>query len=126
MFEGIQINPPWRQPRVLSKFVASIDYMVPLLDIGYIFFWIPGVILFVAGYPVVVGWISIAIIPITATLYWFLRAWQERNVFRRLAVHPRRDISGFWAFLVLYQALTSAAALQGYAQYITGSARRWK
>ena len=42
MFEGIRINPPHRQPRVLAKFVAGIDYLVPLLDIGYVFFWVPG------------------------------------------------------------------------------------
>ena len=51
MFEGLKRNPPLRQPRVLAKFVAGIDYLVPFLDIGYVFFWIPGVILFIFGYP---------------------------------------------------------------------------
>jgi poly-beta-1,6-N-acetyl-D-glucosamine synthase len=32
MIEGIGINPPRRQPRVLAKFVAGIDYLVPLLE----------------------------------------------------------------------------------------------
>jgi biofilm PGA synthesis N-glycosyltransferase PgaC len=126
MFEGIRKNPPRRQPRVLAKAVASIDYLVPFLDFGFIFFWIPGLLLFIAGYPLVVGWWSILLFPLTALIFWFLRSWQERNVFRRLGVHMRPDVSGFWAFLFLYQALTSAAALQGYLQYITGSARRWK
>ena len=39
---GIARNPPQRQPRMLAKFVAGIDYLVPFLDIGYVFFWIPG------------------------------------------------------------------------------------
>jgi hypothetical protein len=30
MLEGIQINPPQHQPRVLAKFVAGIDYLVPV------------------------------------------------------------------------------------------------
>ena len=38
MIEGIRINPPHRQPRVLAKAVAGIDYLVPFLDIGYVFF----------------------------------------------------------------------------------------
>ena len=42
MLEGIRTQPAPRQPRVLAKFVAGIDYLVPCLDIGYIFFWIPG------------------------------------------------------------------------------------
>src|SRR5262249_60409874 len=51
MFEGLRAHPPPTQPRVLAKLVASIDYLVPLLDIGLIFFWVPGVILFLFGYP---------------------------------------------------------------------------
>ncbi len=66
MIEGIRINPPQRQPRVLAKVAAGIDYLVPLLDIGYVFFWVPGVILFIAGYPLLFSWWSMLVIPITA------------------------------------------------------------
>jgi hypothetical protein len=41
MFEGIPANPPQHQPRGIAKLVAGIDYLVPLLDIGYVLFWIP-------------------------------------------------------------------------------------
>ena len=37
-----------------------------------------------------------------------------------------RDVSGFFGFLFLYQAVTSTAALHGYFQYLTGATRRWK
>jgi biofilm PGA synthesis N-glycosyltransferase PgaC len=126
MLEGIKINPPQRQPRVLAKFVAGIDYLVPLLDIGYVFFWIPGVILAIAGYPLLVSWWSMLVIPITLLVYGVLRRWQDHNVFRRLHFLPDRDRRGFWGYLFLYQALTSTASLQGYAQQLRGAARRWK
>jgi biofilm PGA synthesis N-glycosyltransferase PgaC len=126
MFEGIRVNPPWKQPRVLAKFVAGVDYLVPFLDVGYIFFWIPGVILFVFGYPLLFSWWSMLLIPLTLLIFGFLRWWQERHVFRRLGVRPEPDARGFYSFLFMYQALTSAAALRGYAQYLTGAARRWK
>jgi biofilm PGA synthesis N-glycosyltransferase PgaC len=38
MLEGLRTHPPPRQPRVLAKLVAGIDYLVPALDIGVIFF----------------------------------------------------------------------------------------
>jgi poly-beta-1,6-N-acetyl-D-glucosamine synthase len=126
MIEGIGINPPQRQPRVLAKFVAGIDYLVPLLDIGYVFLWIPGVILFVFGYPLIFSWWSMLVIPITLVVYGLLRRWQDRNVFRTLGVHPQHDRRGFFGYLFLYQALTSTASLQGYAQQIRGATRRWK
>jgi biofilm PGA synthesis N-glycosyltransferase PgaC len=126
MFESLQKNPPTRQPRVLAKCVAGIDYLVPFLDIGYVFFWIPGVILFLFGYPLLFSWWSMLVIPITLIIYGLLRRWQERHVFRRLGVHPQQDIRGFYGYLFVYQALTSTAALRGYLQYFTGAARRWK
>jgi biofilm PGA synthesis N-glycosyltransferase PgaC len=126
MFEGIRVVPPTRQPRVLAKFVAGIDYLVPFLDIGYVFFWIPGVILFLFGYPLLFSWWSMLVIPVTLLIYGLLRRWQDRNVFRCLHVEPEPDRRGFFAYLLGYQALTSAAALRGYAQYATGAGRRWR
>ena len=125
MVEGIEANPPQRQPRVLAKAVAGIDYLVPLLDIGYVFFWVPGVILFIFGYPLLVSWWSMLVIPITLLIYGLLRHWQERWVFSRLAINMEPDRRGFLGYLFGYQALTSAAALRGYAQSLTGVARRW-
>jgi biofilm PGA synthesis N-glycosyltransferase PgaC len=126
MFEGLRRNPPARQPRVLAKFVAGIDYLIPVLDFGYVFFWIPGVILFIAGYPLIFSWWSMLVIPITLIIFGLLRRWQERHVFRRLDVHPQQDLRGFYGYLFAYQTLTSSAALRGYVQYLTGAARRWK
>jgi poly-beta-1,6-N-acetyl-D-glucosamine synthase len=126
MVEGIRINPPQNQPRVLAKFVAGIDYLVPLLDIGYVFFWVPGAILFIFGYPLLVSWWSMLVIPITLLVYGLLRRWQERWVFSRLEVTVDPDKRGFFSYLFAYQALTSTAALRGYAQYLTGAARRWR
>ena len=66
------------------------------------------------------------LIPITVIVYGLLRRWQERNVFRRLDVHPKDDAGGFWSYLFLYQALNSSASIRGYLQYLTGAARRWR
>jgi poly-beta-1,6-N-acetyl-D-glucosamine synthase len=126
MFEGIRVNPPQHQPRVLAKLVAGIDYLVPFLDIGYVFFWIPGVILCIFGYPLLFSWWSMLVIPITVAIYGFLRRWQDRNVFRRFDVHPQPDRRGFFGYLLCYQALTSFASLRGYVQELVGAGRRWK
>ena len=126
MLEGLRTHPPPRQPRVLAKVVAGIDYLVPLLDIGVIFFWVPGVILFLFGYPLIFGWWSMLLLPITLAVFGFMQRWQARHVFRTLDIHPQSDKRGFLGYLFAYQVLTSAAALRGYGQYIVGSSRRWK
>ena len=87
MLEGLRTHPPPKQPRVLAKLVAGIDYLVPLLDIGVIFFWVPGVILFLFGYPLIFGWWSMLLLPITLAVFGFMQRWQARHVFRTLE-HP--------------------------------------
>ncbi len=126
MLEGLQTHPPPKQPRVLAKLVAGIDYLVPLLDIGVIFFWVPGVILFLFGYPLLFGWWSMLLLPITVAVFAFMQRWQARHVFRTLGIRPQSDKRGFLGYLFAYQVLTSAAALRGYGQYLVGSSRRWK
>jgi biofilm PGA synthesis N-glycosyltransferase PgaC len=126
MVEGIKINPPQRQPRVLAKFVAGIDYLVPFLDIGELLFWVPGVVLFIFGYPLLFSWWSMLVVPITLFVYGLLRRWQDRNVFRTLHVHPKPDPVGFFGYLLAFQVLTSLASLWGYGQQLRGAARRWK
>jgi biofilm PGA synthesis N-glycosyltransferase PgaC len=126
MLEGIRANPPQRQPRVITKLVAGIDYLVPFLDFGYVFFWIPGVILAIFGDPLIFSWWSMLLIPITLVVYNALRRWQEHHVFRAHHIDLPADRRGFWGYLLLYQALASAASIRGYAQYIAGAKRRWR
>ena len=123
---GSPDNTPIEQPRVLAKFVAGIDYLVPFLDFGYLLFWIPGVILFIAGYPLLFSWWSMLVLPITLLIFGLMRRWQERHVFRRLGVRLKQDIAGFYSYLFGYQALTSSASLRGYMDYLTAAPRRWK
>jgi biofilm PGA synthesis N-glycosyltransferase PgaC len=125
MLEGLRRHPPAEQPRVLARFVCGLDYLVPFLDIGYVFFWIPGVILFIAGYPLLFSWWSMMVLPITLVIYGLLRRWQERHVFRRLRFHPDHDVLGFCGYLFGYRALVSPAALRGYVEHFARAPRRW-
>ena len=106
MLEGLRTHPPPRQPRVLAKLVAGIDYLVPLLDIGVVFFWLPGVILFLFGYPLIFGWWSMLLLPISLAVFGFMQRWQARHVFRTLGIRPQSDKRGFIGYLLAYQVLT--------------------
>jgi biofilm PGA synthesis N-glycosyltransferase PgaC len=66
------------------------------------------------------------LIPITIVIFNALRRWQVHHVLDKAGIRLAPDRRGFWTFLFCYQALTSAASLRGYAQYVVGSGRRWK
>jgi biofilm PGA synthesis N-glycosyltransferase PgaC len=126
MFEGLRHNPPSKQPRVLARLTAGIDYLVPFIDIGVILFWLPGFILFLFGYPLIVSWWSMLLLPITLLVFGVMRRWQERHVFRSLGVPTHPDRRGFLGFLFLYRVLNSGSSLLGYGQFLRGARRRWK
>jgi len=126
LLEGISAVPPWRQRRVLARFVTGIDLLIPLLDVGYALIWLPGVVLFALGYPIIVSLWTLLVFPITVAVYGALRRYQHRRVFKPLDLMVRRNFHGYVAFLFAYQALCSVASLVGYAQQAGGRRRRWK
>jgi biofilm PGA synthesis N-glycosyltransferase PgaC len=126
MFEGLRAVPPWRQSRLLSRLVAGIDLMIPLLDVGYALVFLPGLLLLLLGVPAIVGVWTLLVLPITVLVYGCLRHHQRTKVFGPLGLRVRRNRIGYVAFLLLYQALCSVASLAGYAQEVVGTRRRWK
>ena len=126
MLEGLHTHPPPSSPVFSRSSSPGSTTSSPLLDIGVIFFWVPGVILFLFGYPLIFGWWSMLLLPITVAVFGFMQRWQARHVFRTLDIHPQPDKRGFLGYLFAYQVLTSAAALRGYGQYLAGSGRRWR
>lgn len=126
MFEGIRAVPPWKQKRVLAKAIASIDLLIPLLDAGYALLWLPGLVLFLFGFPILVSLWTLLVLPLTAIMYGTLRHYQSSRVFGPLGLQVRRNRLGYVAFLLAYQALCSTASLVGYAQFLTARTRRWK
>jgi biofilm PGA synthesis N-glycosyltransferase PgaC len=126
MIEALRSVPPWRQRRVLSRFVAGIDLLIPLLDIGYGLIWVPGVVLALFGFPIIVGIWTLAVLPITLLVYGELRRYQRRRIFAPLELKVRHNPIGYVAFILGYQLLCSMASLAGYAQELAGARRRWK
>jgi biofilm PGA synthesis N-glycosyltransferase PgaC len=126
MIEALRSVPPWRQRRVLSRFVAGIDLLIPLLDIGYGLIWVPGVVLALFGFPIIVGTWTLAVLPITLLVYGGLRRYQRRRIFAPLQLKVRHNPLGYIAFILGYQLLCSMASLAGYAQELAGARRRWK
>ncbi|MGH8869256.1 MAG: glycosyltransferase family 2 protein [Actinomycetes bacterium] len=126
MLEGLRAVPPWRQSRTLTKLVAGVDLVIPLLDIGYALVWLPGLVLFLVGVPLIVSMWTLVVLPVTLLVYGGLRTYQSRRIFAPLGLSVRRNRLGYVAFLLGYQALCSVASLRGYAQDVARTRRRWK
>ncbi|MGZ4677109.1 MAG: glycosyltransferase family 2 protein [Acidimicrobiia bacterium] len=126
MFEGLREVPPWRQSRGLTRMIAAIDLLIPLLDLGYVGLFLPGLALWALGETALVGVWTLLVLPVTVVVYGGLRHHQRTKVFGPLGLSVRRNRVGYVAFLLLYQALCSVASIAGYLQELAGTRRRWK
>jgi poly-beta-1,6-N-acetyl-D-glucosamine synthase len=126
MVEGIRSVRPWQQPRALSRFLTSIDLLIPFLDVTYALVWIPGLALALTGRYWIVGTWTLAVLPLTLLVNAILYRYQRRRVFDLLGLRVRRNLIGFLAFVVAYQMLMSPISVVGYAQELLGLRRRWK
>jgi poly-beta-1,6-N-acetyl-D-glucosamine synthase len=126
MLEGLRTVPPWRQQHGFARVLTTIDLVIPLLDVTYVFVWIPGLVLACFGIFWIVGPITLAVLPVTLIVYNLLYRFQRRRVFEPLGLRVRRNRFGLFLFVVMYQMVMSTVSVVGYAQQLAGSRRRWK
>jgi biofilm PGA synthesis N-glycosyltransferase PgaC len=125
MIEGIRSVQPWQQPRWLARFLTAIDVLISFLDVTYAAVWIPGLALALTGRFWIVGPYTLAVLPLTLVVNAILYQYQRRRVFDMLGLRVRRNLLGFFAFVLLYQMLMSPVSVAGYGQELLGLRRRW-
>ena len=126
MIEGIRSVRPWQQPRWLSRFLTSIDVLIPFLDVTYALVWIPGLALAATGRFWIVGIYTLAVLPLSLAVNAILYHYQRRRVFDVLGLRVRRNFLGFLGFVLLYQMLMSPISVVGYTQELLRARRHWK
>lgn len=125
MIEALRKTKPWQQPQIYTKYLTGINLLMPYLDLSYTLFWLPGLILACFGYFWIVGPATLLVLPLTLISYSVLYTYQ-RYVFRKLNLRVRKNLSGFFLFLLCYQMIMSPVSVWGYAQEVLRLKRVWK
>lgn len=126
MIEGLRNIKPWEQPNMYYALLTGIDLVIPIIDFGYTFFWIPGLILACFGKFYIVGPASIMVWPITMLTFYILYFYQKKDVFDKLRLFVRKNKSGLLAFILGYQLIMSPISFWGYIQELFKFKRTWK
>lgn len=106
--------------------LTAIDCLIPLLDSAYVFVWIPGLVLACFGIFWIIGPMTAAVLPLSLAVYGILYRYQRRQVFESQGLQVRRNLLGFFLFVVVYQFIMSTVSVVGYAQQLAHTRRRWK
>lgn len=100
------------------------DAMFPYLDLVFTFAFIPGVVLAMTGNFMIVGPMTLAVLPLNATLAGIMYRLQHRSL-TEAGLRVRRGLFGFGVFFLLYQVFMSPVSVSGYLQEAFHLTRRW-
>jgi biofilm PGA synthesis N-glycosyltransferase PgaC len=102
-----------------------VNYLFPFLDCAYTLAFLPGVALACFGNFMLVGPMTIAVLPINILIAGVMLQ-RQRAVFRETGFKIRRNIGGFLAYMLLYAPVMSPVSFVGYLKELHGTERRWK
>ena len=126
MIEGLKEVKPWRQPQLFTKYLTSVNFIMPYLDVVYTFFWIPGLVMACFGIFCIVGPMTLLVFPLTFISFGLLYVYQKRQVFDPLDLRVRKNKRGLIVFLLFYQVILSPVSVCGYLQELFKARRVWK
>jgi biofilm PGA synthesis N-glycosyltransferase PgaC len=111
------------QLRMNSPFVWY-NLLFPFIDLSYILFFVPGVVLAIFGYTLIAGLLTLLLLPMmvigTAIYFGF-----ENDIFKKHGLRVRKNQVGLIGYLLVYQLLMTTASLAGYLSEFTNRSKSW-
>lgn len=118
-----------RHPQILTKprlntLFIYWNLLFPVLDLVYMFVFVPGVIAALFGHPDLAGPATIAVLPL-ALFINFVMYRTQRPMFASQGLLVRRNLFGFLSYMLIYSLFLQPATLAGYFSEIFGLRKTW-
>lgn len=111
------------KPRMTTLFIWWNLLFLPL-DLVYTFAFIPGVVLAFFGHYQIAGIMTLAVLPLAALWNALIYRVQSR-MFKRQNLHVRRNISGFFFYVLGYSLVMQPVCVWGYFAELIGLRKQW-
>ncbi len=124
LIEAFKINPMILLKPRLSTIYIWWNTMFPLMDIVYVFGFIPGLVLACFGFFWIVGPMTLAILPMALALNLYMYS-RSRNMFEREHLKVRANIFGFFFYVFAYGLILQPACVYGYFSEFFNLKKTW-
>lgn len=111
------------KPRLNTVFVYW-NLLFPVLDVIYLFVFVPGVIAALFGHLDIAGPATIAVLPL-ALFINFVMYRTQRPMFSNQGLLVRRNLLGFLSYMLIYSLFLQPATIAGYFSEIVGLRKTW-
>lgn len=125
MIEGLRTHGGalLAQHRIYS-YAVGVNWGFPYLDFVFTFFWIPGLLLALTGNFMIVGPMTLAVLPLNALVTTMMYR-RQRHEISLVGLSLRRNFGGLIAYFFLYQLMMSPISTWGYFEEIFKRKRAW-
>ena len=116
----------WRllfKRRMTTLFIWWNLLFLPL-DLTYTFVFIPGIVLALFGHYQIAGIMTLAVLPLAAFWNGLIYRVQSR-MFRWQGLQVRRNISGFFFYVLGYSLVMQPVCVWGYVAELVGLRKQW-
>ena len=110
--------------RRMSTLFIWWNFTFPYLDLVYTFFFIPGIVLALAGYFFIVGPMTLLVLPLAMVINFIMYHVQNR-MFIEQELKVRRNIVGFLSYSLFYSLILQPACVVGYLKEIFARNKQW-
>ncbi len=125
MFEGLRAHGAelLRSRRLVTHSILG-NAAFPLVDLAFTFAFIPGIILALSGNFMLVGPLTLAVLPLSMSIVLVMRL-RQRRALAQVDVHPPTHAGGFALWFLTYQLLLAPVSVAGYVEELLSLRRRW-
>lgn len=125
MIEALKIAKPWKQPNGYVKYLTGVNLFMPYIDLTFTLCFIPGLILALFGNFILVGPITLLVLPLALLQNYILYSYQKK-IFENLGLRVRKNKLALVFYAIGYQMIMSPISLLGYTQEILNAKRVWR
>lgn len=118
-----------RHPRILIRarwitFLVYWNVLFPLIDLTYVFIFIPGIIAAFFGHFFIVGPMTLAILPVSFLMNMVF-VYRQYHVYKTHGLVIRKNKSGFVYYMLFYSFLMAPACIHGYFLEFLSMKKTW-
>jgi biofilm PGA synthesis N-glycosyltransferase PgaC len=124
MIEAFKAHPKALLKARLSTFFIYWDLLFPVLDVAFIFGFVPGLVLAAFGNYAIVGPMTLSLLPLALLINWTMFR-VERKVFIEQGLTVRNNTKGFLIYTLPFSLIVQSAAIVGYLSEALGTRKSW-
>ena len=108
-----------------SRFLMSLNIFFPFIDLDLLIFVPLGLIFLALGNPLLIGWISLLVIPLGMLLCLLIEI-RRKNMLREIDCRlEKRSILAFIVYVLLYAFILAPYCLIGYISELVSTKKEW-